>query len=102
MFGNPASINLPGAVSPHVTLPSKSGTFVPITAKSSGYAPRALEKGSGPGADQVAHGLIYRAIFFGGGDLTGCIELEVAISCTSSSSQRSPHSTSVTFKNAIS
>ncbi len=77
MFGNPASINLPGAVSPHVTLPSKSGTIGPITAKSSGYAPRALEKGSGPGADQVAHSLINRTVFIGRGHDPRGIELEI-------------------------
>ncbi len=45
-----------------------------MSADSSGYAPRALEKGSGLGADQVAHGLIYRAIFFSSGDYTAYVK----------------------------
>ena len=77
MFGNPASINLPGAVSPHVTLPSKSGTFVPITAKSSGYALRTLEKGSGPGADQVTNSGVHGAIFRCGGHTSRQVKTNV-------------------------
>ena len=47
--------------------PRRSGVWPPISANSSGYAPRALEKGSGPGADQVANGLVHGAVFVGRG-----------------------------------
>ena len=48
---------------PRKKSPRRSGVLPPRTANSSGYASRALEKGSGLGADQVARSHIHRAGF---------------------------------------
>ena len=47
--------------------PRRSGTWLPTTANSSGYAFLALGNGSGPGADQVTDSGVYRAIFLSRG-----------------------------------
>ena len=57
--------------------PRKFGTWLPTTANSSGYALRTLEKGSGPGADQVTNSGVHGAIFRCGGHTSRQVKTNV-------------------------
>ena len=62
---------------PRRNSPRRSGVWPPTSANSSGYALRTLEKGSGPGADQVTNSGVHGAIFRCGGHTSRQVKTNV-------------------------
>ena len=79
IFGSPALNVVPTVFVPfpHTVRSLRFGTCPPTSANSSGYALRTLEKGSGPGADQVTNSGVHGAIFRCGGHTSRQVKTNV-------------------------